>query len=150
MNIKQINQLAEIIKEKDLSLIEICEGDLKIHMERERSTAQTVAVAAPVQAAALPTDAQTAAAPQPEPQVDFNHIKEIKSPIVGVFYATPSPDSPPFVKIGDKVKKGDVVCIIEAMKVMNEIQSEFDGEIVDICIENGQLAEYNQTIFKLC
>jgi len=66
-----------------------------------------------------------------------------------VFYAAPSPGSAPFVKVGDKVKKGTVLCIIEAMKLMNEICSEYDGEIVDICVENEQIVEYGQTLFKI-
>ena len=74
---------------------------------------------------------------------------EIKSPMLGVFYASPSPDQAPFVKIGDRIKKGDVLCIIEAMKLMNEILAEKDGEITGICLENGQIAEFAQTLFTL-
>ncbi|HML49609.1 MAG TPA: acetyl-CoA carboxylase biotin carboxyl carrier protein, partial [Clostridia bacterium] len=74
---------------------------------------------------------------------------EVKSPMVGVFYAAPSPESPPFVKRGDRVKRGDVLCIIEAMKLLNEIAAEADGEIADICVENGQVVEYSQTLFKI-
>ena len=69
--------------------------------------------------------------------------------MVGVFYAAPSPDSEPFIKIGDKIKKGDVLCIIEAMKMMNEIIAEEDGEIAEILVGNGELVEYNQPIFRL-
>ncbi len=81
--------------------------------------------------------------------VDFNHVTEVKSPMVGVFYAAPSPDAEPFVQVGSKVKKGDVLCIIEAMKLMNEITAEQDGEIVDICVQNGDVVEYGQTLFKI-
>ena len=82
--------------------------------------------------------------------VDFNRAREIKSPIVGVFYAAASPDAKPFVEIGSRVKKGDVVCIVEAMKLMNEITAEFDGEVVDVCVHNGDVVEYGQPLFKLC
>lgn len=76
-------------------------------------------------------------------------IKEIKAPIVGTFYSSPGPDKPSFVNIGSRVKKGDVLCIIEAMKLMNEIQSEVDGEIVEILVKNKQMVEYGQLIFKI-
>ncbi|WDV45517.1 acetyl-CoA carboxylase biotin carboxyl carrier protein [Clostridiaceae bacterium M8S5] len=75
--------------------------------------------------------------------------KEIKSPIVGTFYSSPSPDSSPFIKIGDKVKKGDVLCIIEAMKVMNEIQADEDGEVLEIVAENESMVEYGEVLIKI-
>ena len=80
---------------------------------------------------------------------DFNAAKMVTSPMVGVFYASPSPTDPPFVTVGSKVKKGDVLCIIEAMKLMNEITAEEDGEIIDICATNGSVVEYGQILFKL-
>ncbi|MFL0195099.1 acetyl-CoA carboxylase biotin carboxyl carrier protein [Clostridium sp. WILCCON 0269] len=76
-------------------------------------------------------------------------IKEILSPIVGTFYSSPNPDKPAFISVGSKVKKGDVLCIIEAMKLMNEIQSEVDGEITEILVENEQMVEYGEPIFKI-
>ena len=81
--------------------------------------------------------------------VDFNNLIEVKSPLVGVYYAAPSPDAETFVSIGSKVKKGDVLCIIETMKLMNEIMAEQDGEIVDICVKNGDIAEFGQVLFKM-
>ena len=80
--------------------------------------------------------------------VDFNRLKEIKAPMVGVFYPAPSPGAPAFVKKGDQVKKGDVLCIIEAMKMMNEITADEDGVLVDICAGEGELVEFNQILFK--
>ena len=80
---------------------------------------------------------------------DFNAAKMVTSPMVGVFYASPSPTDPPFVTVGSKVKKGDVLCIIEAMKLMNEITAEEDGEIIDICATNGSVVEYGQILFKM-
>ena len=134
MNIKQIRELAQIVSENGLSAIEIAEGENRVRIER--------AVAAP--AAPVPAPAAE------ETNVDFNRTREIKSPMVGVFYAAPSPDAKPFVEVGSKVKKGDIVCIVEAMKLMNEITAEFDGEVVDICVHNGDVVEYGQTLFKLC
>lgn len=77
------------------------------------------------------------------------NYKEIKSPMVGTFYSSSSPKAEPFVKIGDKVKKGQVVCIVEAMKLMNEIESEFDGEIVEVCKKDEDMVEYGTTLFKI-
>lgn len=77
------------------------------------------------------------------------NLKEIKSPMVGTFYSSPAPGKEPFVKVGDKVKKGQVVCILEAMKLMNEIESEFDGEIVEICAKDDDVVEYGMPLFKI-
>ena len=150
MNIKQIRELAQIVSENGLSAIEIAEGENRVRIER--AVAAPAAVPAVVSMPA-PMAAPTAPAPAPaaeETNVDFNRTREIKSPMVGVFYAAPSPDAKPFVEVGSKVKKGDVVCIVEAMKLMNEISAEFDGEVVDICVHNGDVVEYGQTLFKLC
>lgn len=75
--------------------------------------------------------------------------KVIKSPMVGTFYSSPAPDKDSFVKVGDNIKKGQVVCIVEAMKLMNEIESEFDGEIVEVCVNNGDVVEYGMPLFKI-
>lgn len=103
----------------------------------------------------------TAVAPMPTIQVNTEtslvktenvkeeNYKEIKSPMVGTFYASPAPDKEAFVKVGDKVKKGQVVCIVEAMKLMNEIESEFDGEIVEVCVNDGDVVEYGMSLFKI-
>ena len=150
MNIKQIRELAQIVSENGLSAIEIAEGENRMRIER--AVAAPAAVPAVVSMPA-PVAAPTAPAPAPaaeETNVDFNRTREIKSPMVGVFYAAPSPDAKPFVEVGSKVKKGDIVCIVEAMKLMNEITAEFDGEVVDICVHNGDVVEYGQTLFKLC
>ena len=146
MNIRQIRELAQIVRENGLSALEISENDSKIRIECARGE---VVVAAPATAAV-----QVSEAPAPvireEAAVDFNRVHEIKSPMVGVFYAASAPEASPFVEIGSRVKKGDVVCIIEAMKLMNEITAEFDGEVVDICVRNGDVVEYGQPLFKLC
>ncbi len=87
--------------------------------------------------------------PKKEPQKDNSDYHEIRSPIVGTFYRAPSPGAPPFVEKGDKIKKGQVLCIVEAMKVMNEIESDVDGTVVDILVENAQPVEYNQVLFLI-
>lgn len=83
-----------------------------------------------------------------EEKYEENH-KEIKSPMVGTFYSSPAPNKDSFVRIGDNIKKGQVVCIVEAMKLMNEIESEFDGEIVEICVKDGDVVEYGMPLFKI-
>lgn len=150
MNIKQIRELAQIAAENGLSAIEIAEGENRVRIERAVSAPAAIptVVSMPMAAPAAPAPAPAAEAE--ETNVDFNRTREIKSPMVGVFYAAPSPDAKPFVEVGSKVKKGDVVCIVEAMKLMNEITAEFDGEVVDICVHNGDVVEYGQTLFKLC
>ena len=118
-------------------------------MRLERTLTVAAPSSAPAEIEAAP--APNAVAPaREETNVDFNRVREIKSPMVGVFYAAPAPDAQPFVQVGSKVKKGDVVCIVEAMKLMNEIAAEFDGEVVDVCVHNGDVVEFGQTLFKLC
>ncbi len=146
MNIKQIRELAEIVRENGLTALEIEEGETRIFLGRE-----TIVQGAPAVAAAAPVAQQTAPTPAgKEDPVDFNRTKEVKSSLIGVFYASPSPEAQPFVQVGSKVKKGDVLCIIEAMKLMNEIVADEAGEIVDICVSNGDVVEFGQTLFKLC
>ena len=141
MNIENVKALAEIINTYGLSKLEISEGETKICLEKSSSAViNSLPDTAKEQSSAVKNDGQT---------LDFNNIKEVKSPMVGVFYAAPSPDADPFVIIGSKVKKGDVLCIIEAMKLMNEITAESDGEVVDICVKNGDIAEYGQVLFKI-
>ena len=158
MNLENVKALADVLCTKGLSAIEVGEGDNRIRIEREATAlsmltqpsavlAQTPTVIAEATTAA--PAAQTATTGTASPTVDFNHITEVKSPLVGVYYSAPSPDSENFVSIGSKVKKGDVLCIIETMKLMNEITAEQDGEIVDICIKNGDIAEFGQVLFKM-
>ena len=115
------------------------------------SMKKNVAVA-PVQqqvVAQQPTNIPVIQTTQPVEEEPKEEYKEIKSPMVGTFYSKPSPDKEAFVKVGDKVKKGQVVCIIEAMKLMNEIEAEFDGEVVEVCLNDGDAVEYGKPLFKL-
>lgn len=147
MDIKTIRQLTQLFEQSTLSALEVCEGDTKIRMERGG-----LLQSAPQPASAQPPIPVQALAPLVESRetaVDFNRLTEVKAPMVGVFYAAPSPDAAPYVRRGDRVKKGDVLCLIEAMKLLNEIVAEVDGEIADICVQNGELVEFSQTLFKL-
>jgi acetyl-CoA carboxylase biotin carboxyl carrier protein len=144
MEIEKIRSLAKLMNEESLSRIEIEEGGNKIRIDR-----QAVGACAPDAgvAAAYKTDA--AAKAEDKEKAERDDYKEFKSPMVGVFYAASSPESQPYVKVGSHVKKGDVLCIIEAMKLLNELNSDMDGEIAEVCAENGQVVEYGQTLFKL-
>ena len=149
MNIKQMRELARLVRENELSSLEFREGDTQIVIKRENP--QPASPAPQVFREALPLPpAPGGGLPMTDgPGVDFNHAKEVVSPLVGVFYAAPSPEETPFVAVGDKVKKGDVLCIVEAMKLMNEITADQDGEVVDVCVRSGDVVEYGQTLFKL-
>lgn len=145
MNIEDIEKLAGIVQRYDLTVLDICENDLKIRMESAEKRALE-----PFHQATQQKPSDNASVPaMHEPDIDFNDIREIKSPMVGVFYAAPSPDSAPFATVGSTIKKGDILCIIEAMKLMNEIAAETDGRIIDICVSNGDVVEFGQTLFKV-
>lgn len=152
MKIEEIKALAEIMTEHGLTDLKIHDGDWSVHLEKHEKTVVAAAPAAQLQAAPslLPAEPSVpAAGAAGESPVNFNNLKELKSPMVGTFYDSPSPEADPFVKIGSKVKKGDVLCIIEAMKLLNEITAEADGEIVDICVNNGDIVEYGQVLYKI-
>jgi len=142
LDIQQIKEIAETMRENGLTLVELTEGGNMLHLERG---SVPVEAALPVPAAAQPPVAAQAA---PAPTKECGGI-EVKSPIVGVFYASPSPDSEPYVQVGSHVKKGDTLCIIEAMKLLNEISAECDGEITEICAASGQVVEYAQVLFRI-
>lgn len=152
MDIAKIKELAQLLNDAGLSALELKEGDATLRLESAKFTPAQPAPAPVMQAvpaAALQPVVPAPAASVPDGGVDFNALSEFKSPMVGVFYAAPGPDQAPFVEVGKRVKKGDVLCIIEAMKLMNEITAEQDGEIVDICVSDGDVVEYGQTLFKI-
>ena len=151
MNIKQIRELAQILSQNELNSLEIVEGDTRIRLEKGGAQTAASAVQQASRQAETAQPIQTAPAEKTERDagVDFNRLTEVKSPLVGVLYAAPSPEAEPYVKIGSTVKKGDILCIVEAMKLMNEIVAEQDGTIVDVCAHNGDVVEYGQTLFKL-
>lgn len=148
MDKKKLREIIAVFKESGLAKMEISEttGEENYSIRLENATA-------PMMPAAVQY-VQTL--PESKPQgeetsqiKDYNKYRDIKSPMVGIFYTAPSPDAEPFVKVGSKVKKGDTLCIIEAMKLMNDVVAEEDGEIVEICAENGALVEFGQILFKI-
>ncbi len=155
-DLQKIKELIEIMKRNELVEIEISHGDDKIVLKRCQS--QPAVGGSGTDAAMAGTNISTApAGPNAAPQVPTSvsgpqleeDLVEIKSPLVGTFYATPSPDSEHYVEVGSYVDAQAVVCIIEAMKVMNEIKTETGGTIVEILVSNGQAVEYGQVLFRL-
>jgi acetyl-CoA carboxylase biotin carboxyl carrier protein len=157
MNQKELKELIEFLIEKDIAEFELERGDVKVRIKRAGEHMVSVAAphfavhpapaATPIVGAA-PIPAAPAAAKEATPVVEEG-LHSVRSPIVGTFYESPSPGSPPFVKAGDAVEVGQVLCIVEAMKLMNEIESDVAGEIVKKLVANGQPIEYGQELFVI-
>ena len=162
MNLDDIQKLVKMLDDSGLDEMTIEEGDFKITLKRKTDSAQSMSSPPPMfmpQFApqmlppSLPTPPPAANAPAPaattpsEPAPTQKKYKEIRSPMVGTFYRAPSPEANPYVQVGDQITKGKVLCIIEAMKLMNEIESDIDGKIVKIMVENAQPVEYDQVLF---
>ncbi len=148
MDLRKLKKLIDLVQESGIGEIEITEGEEKVRITRQSASAPAVMMAphmqsmgyAPASAPAQPE----APAPAPEPK---GH--QLKSPMVGTFYRAPSPGAPSFVEIGQSVTKGQTLCIIEAMKLLNEIESDASGAIKAILVENGQPVEYGQPLFLI-
>ena len=146
MDLKDIKRLLEAFDKSKTNILELETNEFRIYLDKS-------ATAAP----AAPTPAVTATPVPQEPIVQKVEAKPecevegdlITSPMVGTFYQAPSPDSPPYVKVGDKVKKGQTLCIIEAMKIMNELEAEYDCEILEILVEDGQPVEFDTPLFRV-
>ncbi|MEX0330920.1 MAG: acetyl-CoA carboxylase biotin carboxyl carrier protein [Puniceicoccaceae bacterium] len=156
MDIKEIKSIVDLMKRSGLTEFQLEEEDFKIRICRKSDEVQTIYQATtpapfPVQAAAAtpPPVPQNTPPAEPAPAAEVDESKLIKSPMVGTFYTSPSPESPPFIKIGDSVSGDTVVCIVEAMKVMNEIKAELKGQIAEILVDNGESVEYGQPLFRL-
>ncbi len=155
MDLKQIKQIIDLMKRSELSEFEFEEEGFKIKIKRGSGGLPVVtsvphsAHPFPAPAEASPGKAPAAPAPNPAGSGEEAGYAYVKSPMVGTFYRSPSPENPPFVENGTKVEDKSVVCIIEAMKIMNEIQAEAKGTVVEVLVENGQPVEYGQRLFKL-
>lgn len=150
MDIRKVKKLIELLEESDIAEIEIHEGEESVRISRTSSVAQTVAMPATFAAGAPPAAAPAApAAPEAtaEEEVPEGHL--IRSPMVGTFYRAPTPGAKPFITEGDSVNAGDTLCIIEAMKILNQIESDKSGKVVKILVENGQPVEYDQPMFVI-
>ena len=160
MDFDELRKILDLIREHELSEFELEREDLKLRVKKAGALPPPPPVMAPLGAplpiatsqapvaGATPASAASAAAPQGEDESDIE-LALVKSPIVGTFYRSPEPSAKAFVEVGDTVKKGQVLCIIEAMKLMNEIDSEFDGEVVNVYVENGQPVQYGERLFAI-
>lgn len=155
MDREEIRRLIELGDTKGLAEFEVEKAGVRVRIKYNRETA-VIQYAPPVPAApAAPRTAtpemnsSAAVAAAPAPRVEDKNIFLVKSPIVGTFYAASDPQSPPFVKVGDRVKTGQVLCIVEAMKLMNEIESEVAGEVVKVLAQNSQPVEYGEALFEI-
>jgi acetyl-CoA carboxylase biotin carboxyl carrier protein len=146
-DIHKVRGLVELMKEHDLSEIDIREGVKRIKLRRGSDS--VVTVAAPRAVAAPATAPAVSAAPAEPPKADDTHTAVITSPLVGSFYAAPNPESPAYIKVGDHVGPETTVCIVEAMKVMNQVKAEVSGKITAVLVENGEPVEFNQALFKV-
>jgi len=149
MDIRKVKKLIELLEESDVAEIEIHEGEESVRISRYNAMPATMAMPAmmPQTAAAPPTNAAMAsasAAVEEAPEI-VGHV--VKSPMVGTFYRSPSPGSKAFVEVGQQVSAGDTLCIIEAMKILNQIESDKSGTVKKILVENGEPVEYNEPLF---
>lgn len=150
MDLRKLKKLIDLVQESGIGEIEITEGEEKVRISRQGAQAPMLMAAPTLQAMAMPGTAPAAApapavpAAPPEPK---GHA--LKSPMVGTFYRAPSPGAPPFVEVGQSVSKGQTLCIIEAMKLLNEIESDVAGTVKAILVENGQPVEYGQPLFLI-
>lgn len=164
MNMDEILTLVQAVSDSKLTSFKLDQGDMHISLKKEKEEAKIITVGAPGAVAAVPaqaapvlaaastgvsTEAASAAAPEAAENHDIASDKVITSPLVGTFYSSSSPDAESFVKEGDTVKKGQVLGIIEAMKLMNEIESEYDGVIEAILVHNEEVVEYGQPLFRI-
>ena len=151
MDIRKVKKLIELLEESDIAEIEIHEGEESVRISRNSSVVQSMfAAPAPVAAAPVAAPAAAAAASVAAPAraaEPEGHL--IRSPMVGTFYRAPSPGAKPFVEEGQAVSSGETLCIIEAMKILNQIESDKSGKVVEILVENGQPVEYNEPLFVI-
>jgi len=155
MDIRKVKKLIELLEESNIDEIEIKEGDDSVRISRNNARSPILAQPAPIYAAppvaAPPQPAPVQAAPAAEPAAPAPAVSGhvVASPMVGTFYRSPSPASPPFVEVGQTVKVGDVICIVEAMKMMNQIESDKAGTIGEILVENGEPVEFDQPLVTI-
>lgn len=151
MDLSELKGIISLVQKSDLTELEIELKDIKLRMARPgaNTSSQDAVREIVVQNQATTPAVQSPVNKEEVKQATKEDDQIFKSPMVGTFYRKPSPDDPAFVKVGDSVNKGDTLCIIEAMKVMNEIQAEHSGEIIDVLLEDGESVEFGQALFKI-
>jgi len=150
MDLNLVKKLVKIATSNDISGLEVEENGFRVKIDKETKTVHTTVAqpqfSVPVPSNNNPEPAATAEAKKPEAE---ENLHEIKSPIVGTLYRAPAPDADPYIQVGDTVSVGSILCIVEAMKLMNEIESDVSGKVVKILAENGRPVEYNQPLFLI-
>ncbi|HAG94492.1 MAG: acetyl-CoA carboxylase, biotin carboxyl carrier protein [Pseudomonadales bacterium] len=153
MDIRKVKKLIELLEESGIDEIEIKEGEESVRISRNSNKAMAMPqqYAAPMQAPMAPAPAPAPAAPSPAPAAVSNEPDghKVKSPMVGTFYRASSPESKPFVEVGQSVKAGDTLCIVEAMKMMNQIEADKSGTVVAILVDNAEPVEFDQPLFVI-
>ena len=162
MTFKEIQELIKLVNKTNLSELKLKDGDFEIQIRSKEYIRNKAGMSDAPQIISMAPQMQSAPAPQPvaaaveapaakpteaTPDSDSANLIEVKSPIVGTFYRSSSPDKPAFIKVGDTIKTGDVVCIVEAMKLFNEIESEVSGKVVKVMVEDASPVEYDQVLF---
>ena len=147
MDLRKLKKLIDLVQESGIGEIEITEGEEKVRISRQSSAPAPMMMAPQPMQAMVPGAPAAAPAPPAPPAQPAGH--SLKSPMVGTFYRAPSPGAPPFVEVGQAVSKGQTLCIIEAMKLLNEIESDVSGTVKAILVENGQPVEYGQALFLI-
>jgi acetyl-CoA carboxylase biotin carboxyl carrier protein len=161
VNLRELKEIFRMVEKTDFSEVEIVQGDMRVRIERGRGAKMaTVATVPPVFVSPQSTHATAQAVPSEvasEERTERGGLTGssrsnemwVTSPFVGTFYRAPSPDAEPYVQLGQVVRKGQPLCIVEAMKLMNEIESDFDGKIVEICVESGTPVEFGEKLFRI-
>jgi acetyl-CoA carboxylase biotin carboxyl carrier protein len=149
IDIDTLKEYIKVLEDSSLAEIEISDDEDSIRLAKPTADSPMVSFSSTAPQAPAEISQQPVSRTQPAPKAPVASGKTIKSPMVGVFYAAPSPEKPAFVSVGDTVAKGDVVCIIEAMKIMNEIVADESGTITEVLVNNGDLIEYDQPLFRL-
>jgi acetyl-CoA carboxylase biotin carboxyl carrier protein len=149
MDIRKVKKLIELLEESGISEIEISEGEESVRISRYPKPGTVTTTVAPAAPVAAPPPAAAAPAPPVETPAAPARGQQVTAPMVGTFYSGPAPGAKPFVEIGTEVKPGDTLCVIEAMKMMNQIESEFAGRVVSVLVENGSPVEFGQPLFVI-
>ena len=149
MNLKELKELIDLIQKSEVAEIEFEKAGVRVRIKKQYATA--IPPPPPVETSSAPPVAVETPSPQPAQPApaEQSGLFTLTSPVVGTFYRSASPDTEPYVEVGSIVKKGQILCVIEAMKLMNEIESEFDGKIVEILAENAQPVEYGEPLFRI-
>jgi len=151
MDINLLKKLIKLVEQSEITEFAVQEGDLKVKISKNSHTqAPQIGMQTITEVARMPVQTTSSQSPETKQPVPLkSNLHEIKSPIVGTFYRAPAPDAAPSINVGDTISEGTVLCIVEAMKLMNEIESDINGKIVKILVENGLPVEYNQPLFLI-